>query len=45
MPDKQTLIAKAYSSFNRRDIDCALALMADNVSWPKASDSPSISMR
>ena len=39
MPDKQTLIAQAYSAFNRRDIDGALALMSENVSWPKASES------
>jgi ketosteroid isomerase-like protein len=32
------LIAKAYSAFNRRDIDGALALMSENVSWPKASE-------
>lgn len=38
MPDKQTLIAQAYSAFNRRDIDGALALMSENVSWPKASE-------
>ena len=34
----QTLIAQAYSAFNRRDIDSALALMSDNVNWPKASE-------
>src|ERR1700760_356727 len=34
----QTLIAHAYSAFNRRDIDGALALMSGNVSWPKASE-------
>ncbi len=38
MPNTQTLIAQAYSAFNRRDIDGALALMSDNVSWPKASE-------
>ena len=32
------LIADAYSAFNRRDIDGALALMSENVSWPKASE-------
>jgi hypothetical protein len=32
------LIAGAYSAFNRRDIDGALALMSENVSWPKASE-------
>jgi hypothetical protein len=34
----QKLIAQAYSAFNQRDIDSALALMSENVSWPKASE-------
>jgi hypothetical protein len=38
MGNTQTLIAQAYSAFNRRDIDSALALMSENVSWPKASE-------
>ncbi len=38
MVNTQMLIAKAYSAFNRRDIDGALALMSDDVSWPKASE-------
>jgi len=38
MRNTQTLIAQAYSAFNRRDIDSALALMSENVSWPKASE-------
>ena len=38
MPNTQTLIAQAYSAFNHRDIDSALALMSENVSWPKASE-------
>jgi hypothetical protein len=38
MPNTQTLIAQAYSAFNRRDIDSALALMSENVSWSKASE-------
>ena len=38
MPNTQTLIAQAYSAFNDRDIDSALALMSENVSWPKASE-------
>ena len=38
MPNTQSLIAQAYSAFNRRDIDSALALMSENVSWPKASE-------
>jgi hypothetical protein len=38
MANTQTLIAQAYSAFNHRDIDAALALMSENVSWPKASE-------
>src|SRR6202041_1618656 len=38
MANAQTLIAQAYSAFNRRDIDSALALMSEDVSWPKASE-------
>jgi len=38
MANSQTLIARAYSAFNLRDIDGALALMSENVSWPKASE-------
>ena len=38
MANTRTLIAQAYSAFNRRDIDSALALMSENVSWPKASE-------
>lgn len=38
MANTQTLIAKAYAAFNRRDIDGALALMSEGVSWPKASE-------
>src|SRR6202166_2067802 len=38
MPNTRTLIAQAYSAFNHRDIDSALALMSANVSWPKASE-------
>jgi hypothetical protein len=38
MSNTQTLIAQAYSAFNHRDIDGALALMSENVSWPKASE-------
>src|SRR5260370_6063127 len=38
MPNTQTLIAQAYSAFNHRDIDSALALMSETVSWPKASE-------
>jgi hypothetical protein len=38
MPDTQELIVQAYAAFNQRDIDSALALMSENVSWPKASE-------
>ena len=38
MANKHSLIARAYAAFNRRDIDGALALMSENVSWPKASE-------
>jgi hypothetical protein len=38
MANTQILIAQAYSAFNHRDIDSALALMSENVSWPKASE-------
>ena len=38
MPTTQTLIAQAYSAFNHRDIESALSLMSENVSWPKASE-------
>lgn len=38
MATTQTLIAQAYSAFNNRDIDSALALMTQDVSWPKASE-------
>lgn len=39
MANTQTLIAQAYSAFNQRNIDGVLALMSDNVSWPRASES------
>src|SRR3984885_13302421 len=38
MANTQTLIAEVYSAFNQRNIDGALALMSENVSWPKASE-------
>ena len=38
MADTKTLIEQAYSAFNKRDIDGALALMTQGVSWPKASE-------
>jgi hypothetical protein len=38
MADRKTLIEQAYSAFNKRDTDGALALMTEDVSWPKASE-------
>jgi len=38
MTDTKTIIEQAYSAFNKRDIDGALALMTQDVSWPKASE-------
>jgi hypothetical protein len=38
MPNTKAVITKAYSAFNDRDIDRALSLMSENVSWPKASE-------
>jgi hypothetical protein len=38
MADTKTIIAQAYSAFNERDIDGALAWMTEDVSWPKASE-------
>ena len=38
MTDTKTFIEQAYSAFNKRDIDGALALMTEDVSWPKASE-------
>jgi hypothetical protein len=38
MADKKIVIGQAYAAFNRRDIDGALALMTEDVSWPKASE-------
>jgi ketosteroid isomerase-like protein len=36
--DKRALILQIYAAFNRRDIDGTLALMSEDVSWPKASE-------
>ena len=38
MADTKTTIRQAYSAFNERDIDGALALMTEDVIWPKASE-------
>lgn len=37
MADTKTLIEQAHSAFNKRDIDGALVLMTQDVSWPKAA--------
>ena len=37
-PNTHTVVSRAYAAFNRRDTDAALALMTENVSWPKASE-------
>ncbi len=36
--ETKVLIEKAYSAFNRRNINDALETMSENVSWPKASE-------
>jgi hypothetical protein len=40
MPDRSSaeieLLRAAYAAFNARDIDAALALMANDVAWPRA---------
>ena len=38
MANTKAIIEQAYSAFNKRDIDGALALMTQDVSWPKASE-------
>jgi hypothetical protein len=38
MADTRTHLVQAYSAFNKRDIDGALALMTEDVNWPKASE-------
>ncbi|HET6385030.1 MAG TPA: nuclear transport factor 2 family protein [Armatimonadota bacterium] len=38
MANTRALIDEAYSAFNQRNIDGALALMSESVSWPRASE-------
>ena len=38
MESTRSLITDVYAAFNRRDIDGALALMSEQVDWPKASE-------
>jgi len=45
MADTKTLIEQAYSAFNKRDIDGAIALMTEDVSWPKASEGGRVVLR
>lgn len=42
MTNTKAVIRQAYSAFNKRDIDGALALMTEDVSWPKASEGGSV---
>ena len=45
MADTKTLIEQAYSAFNKRDIDGAIALMTEDVSWPKGSEGGRVVLR
>lgn len=36
------LLQQAYTAFNQRDTDAALALMTPDVRWPKASEGGSV---
>ncbi|RRA49226.1 nuclear transport factor 2 family protein [Acidipila sp. EB88] len=38
MANTESLLREAYAAFNGRDVDAALALMTEDVSWPKASE-------
>ena len=38
MQNTGRLIEQLYAAFNNRNIDGALALMSENISWPKASE-------
>lgn len=38
MASANPMIEQAYSTFNKRDVDGALALMTEDVSWPRASE-------
>jgi hypothetical protein len=38
MTDTKSLLEQAYAAFNKRDIEAALALMTEGVTWPKASE-------
>ena len=36
--NSKALIGQAYAAFNERDAEGVLALMSDDVSWPKAAE-------
>jgi hypothetical protein len=36
--NKKALMTQIYAAFNMRDIDGTLALMSENVDWPKSSE-------
>lgn len=36
MPSNEDLLIRAYTAFNARDIDAAIALMHPQVDWPNA---------
>ncbi len=38
MAQVEDIVKEAYSAFNKRNIDDALALMTQDVSWPRASE-------
>ena len=38
MANTRVLIAQAYSAFNRRNVEGALAVPSESVNWPKASE-------
>jgi|GEM_PF-6644319 len=38
MTNTKEIIDQAYAAFNKRNIDAALALMSEDVSWSKASE-------
>ena len=38
MANVKSIIELAYTAFNKRDIDGALALMTEDVTWPRASE-------
>jgi len=38
MPSRTALLTAAYSAFNARDIDAALALMQPDVDWPNGME-------